>query len=65
VNGKNALVFRANVAYKAVVLAPGENQVEFRFGSRLFAQLTFLIALNSLFWLCWTARTIWQVVSVA
>jgi hypothetical protein len=52
VNSKKVPVHRANVAYKAVRLEPGENVVQFRFGSRRFAWLAMLFAANAAFWLC-------------
>ena len=47
-------VYRANVAYKAVRLEPGENVVHFRFQSRLMAVLSALAAVNAGVWLIGT-----------
>ena len=55
VNGKDVPVHRANVAYKAVRLEPGENVVHFHFGSRWFSLLTLLFAINAAFWIGATA----------
>lgn len=51
VNAKQVPVHRANVAYKAVRLEPGANVVHFRFGSRWFALLTLLFAINAAVWI--------------
>ncbi len=61
VNGRPVPVYRANMAYKAVPLEPGENLVEFRFGSRLFSVLAALAALNAAVWLgavAWMIRNL-------
>ena len=54
VNGVATTVYRANVAYKAVRLEPGENVVHFRFQSRLMAVLSALAAVNAGVWLIGT-----------
>jgi hypothetical protein len=51
VNGSPAPVYRANVAYKAVRIQPGENIVHFRFRSAFLAALAALGAVNAAFWL--------------
>jgi hypothetical protein len=51
VNGAPAPVYRANVAYKAVRIQPGENVVHFRFRSESFAALAALLAANAALWL--------------
>ena len=56
VNGKGVPVHRANVAYKAIRLQPGANVVHFRFGSRWFAWLALLFAINAAFWIGLIAR---------
>ena len=60
VNGKPVPVHRANVAYKAIRLEPGANVAHFRFGSRWFAWVTLLFAINAAFWIgavVWMARS--------
>jgi hypothetical protein len=47
VNHKDASVYKAHLAYKAVQLPPGESTITFRFGSRLFAFLFALITVQS------------------
>ena len=54
VNGVATTVYRANVAYKAVRLEPGENVVHFRFQSRLMSVLSALAAVNAGVWLIGT-----------
>ena len=54
VNGVTTTVYRANVAYKAVRLEPGESVVHFRFQSRLMAVLSALAAVNAGVWLIGT-----------
>jgi len=51
INGSPAPVYRANVAYKAVRIEPGENVVHFRFHSAFLAALMTLGAVNAGFWL--------------
>ena len=51
VNGKPVPVFRANMAYKAIPIDAGENLIELRFGSRLFAMLTAIVSANAVLWL--------------
>ena len=51
VNGKQVPVYRASMAYKAIPIEPGDNLIELRFGSRLFAMLTALVSANAVFWL--------------
>ncbi len=51
VNGKAKPVFRANLAYKAVELEPGENRVHFYFHSPLISFAHYFFAINSLLWL--------------
>ena len=51
VNGKEVPVYRANLAYKAVKLEKGLNDVHFFFKSAWVALFYKIIGLNSLFWL--------------
>ncbi len=51
VNGKPVPVYRANMAYKAIPIDAGENLIELRFGSRLFAMLTAIVSANAVLWL--------------
>ena len=51
VNGKDAPVYRANLAYKAVKLEKGKNRVRFYFKSGLMSLFYFLFSLNALLWL--------------
>jgi hypothetical protein len=51
VNGRPVSVHRANVAYKAVPIEPGENVVHFHFGSDLLSALAALGAINAALWL--------------
>jgi hypothetical protein len=51
VNGRSVPVYRANMAYKAIPIEPGDNLIEFQFGSRLFSALSWLVTLNAAFWL--------------
>jgi hypothetical protein len=51
VNGAAAPVYRANGAYKAIRIKPGENVVHFRFQSGLLTALTTLGAVNAGCWL--------------
>ena len=51
VNGKPVPVYRADLAYKAVPLAAGENVVLLRFGSTTFSWCAMLLAMNALAWL--------------
>jgi len=52
VNGKSRTVFRADLAYKAVRLDPGKNEVHFYFESKLISFLHIFFALHSVLWLC-------------
>jgi hypothetical protein len=51
INESPAPVYRANVAYKAVRIQPGENVVHLRFHSEVLAALMALGAVNAGFWL--------------
>jgi hypothetical protein len=51
VNGASAPVYRANGAYKAIRIEPGENLVHFHFHSGLLTALTALGAVNAGCWL--------------
>lgn len=53
VNNISTHVYKANIAYKAVKLNPGLNEVRFYFSSPLWKILTFLIIINSFIWLCY------------
>ena len=61
VNGTPAPVHRAAMAYKAVLLQPGQNTVHFRFGSRLMSLLFALFSLQSLLWLVLAAWLVFQI----
>ena len=56
VNGRPVPVARADLAYKAVPLVPGDNIVEFEFGSTGLAWLVRAFALNAA---CWLAALAW------
>ena len=61
VNSRPAPVYRADLAYKAVSLQPGENVVRFHFGSRVFSWLAALTAANGALWLgavAWAIRDV-------
>jgi len=51
VNGKETPVYKANLAYKAVKLDRGSNEIHFYFKSRLMSFFHYAFGLNSLFWL--------------
>jgi hypothetical protein len=51
VNGRPVPVYRAQMAYTAVPLDPGENLVEFDYGSVRFSMLTIIFAVNAACWL--------------
>ncbi len=51
VNGKNTPVYKANLAYKAVKLDKGFNEVHFYFKSGFINFFHYVIGINSLFWL--------------
>ncbi|MDI6743302.1 MAG: hypothetical protein QMD11_11270, partial [Smithella sp.] len=51
VNGKQTSVYKANLAYKAVKLEPGSNNVHFYFKSKLMSVLYLVFGLNALLWL--------------
>ncbi len=51
VNGQPTPVFKANLAYKSILLHPGSNRVHFYFKSELLILLQNLVGLNALFWL--------------
>jgi len=53
INNKDSPVYKANRAYKAVKLNPGPNEILFYFSSTFWEYLTFLIIINSFFWLCY------------
>ena len=59
VNDRPVPVYRANMAYKAVPIEPGDNVIHFHFGSALFSILSAIVSANSAFWLCATAWMIW------
>jgi hypothetical protein len=61
VNGAPAPVYRAQMAYKAVRLDPGENVVSFEFGSRRFATLAAFFAANAAMWLGLIALLVWEI----
>jgi len=51
VNGKPKKVFKANLAYKAVQLDTGKNEVHFYFGSKIVSFLHMFFAWHTAFWL--------------
>ena len=51
VNGKETPVYKANLAYKAVKLEKGHNEVHFYFKSRLVTLFHYVFGINALFWL--------------
>lgn len=57
VNGKGAKIFKANLAYKALKLKPGLNEIRFYFHSRWLMVFYFLIGINALFWIGWVLWT--------
>jgi hypothetical protein len=61
VNGTPTPVHRAAMAYKAVLLQPGQNTIHFRFGSRLMSMLFALFSLQSLLWLVLAAWLVFQI----
>ena len=64
VNGASAPVYRANAAYKAIRIEPGENLVHFRFHSGLLTALTTLGAVNAGCWLIAVAAMMLNVVKL-
>jgi hypothetical protein len=62
VNGKPVPVYRADLAYKAVPLAAGENVVLLRFGSATFSWCAMLLAMNALAWLGGLSWMMWTLV---
>jgi hypothetical protein len=51
VNGRRVPVYRADVAYKAVPIEPGDNVIHFHFGSTLFSMMSAIVSANAAFWL--------------
>lgn len=51
VNEKRAPVYKANLAYKAVKLEPGANNVHFYFKSKFMSVLYLIFGLNALLWM--------------
>jgi len=51
VNGEKTPVYKANLAYKAVKLEKGFNEVHFFFKSAVISFFHYVVGLNSLFWL--------------
>jgi len=49
-------VLRANLAYKAVPIVAGENDIEFRFDAPAFDALALLLSANAA---CWLAAIAW------
>lgn len=64
VNGQPALLSRANLAYKAVLLNPGHNRVEFEFHLGLLPGLQRCFAIQAFLWLLALAglagKTFWE-----
>jgi len=62
INGETTPIYRANLAFQALPLKPGPNQIQFRFESRYRTALYRLLAFNSLLWLLvfgvWIARAV-------
>jgi hypothetical protein len=51
VNHRSVPVHRANMAYKAIQIDPGENEIHFHFSSPLFSFLSTMLAANAGLWL--------------
>jgi len=51
INGETTPIYRANLAFQALPLKPGPNQIQFRFESRYRTALYRFLAFNSLLWL--------------
>jgi len=49
-------IYKANLGYKAILLKPGNNLIEFRFYSKFLAAIFLLFSLNSLFWIGFILR---------
>lgn len=56
VNKNPSTIYKANLGYKALLLKPGNNLVEFKFFSKFLAGIFFIFSLNSLFWICFILR---------
>lgn len=52
VNGNPRQVFKANMAYKAVQIEPGKNEIRFYFDSKWISFLHIFLIAHSAFWLC-------------
>lgn len=51
INGEPTQIYRANLAFQALPLKPGPNQIQFRFESKRRTALYRLFAINGLLWL--------------
>ena len=61
VNGNRTPVLRANLAYKAVALAPGRNMVQFEFNNPVLLICYWIIGVMSALicgWLCWCVASL-------
>lgn len=65
VDGRPVVVFKANVAYKAVPVVPGRHQVTFLFFSPMFDWLIRLVTINTAAWLIWLGLMIARLVAPA
>ena len=61
VNGLNQNVFRAQLAYKAMLFNPGQNTVDFIFGKRLVGIILKFLVFNA--WL-WMGFCVWTLGSI-
>ncbi len=62
VNGKPSRVFQANLAYKAVRLEPGRNQIHLYYNSRIFTLAQRMLGINVLFWVGFILWTGWKII---
>jgi hypothetical protein len=63
VNGSPAKVYQSNLAYKAVALEAGNNQVKFYFHDLRFSSLYFILGISSLVWIVYLFRFIFRAMS--
>ncbi len=64
INGQPVPVYQADLAYKAVRLAPGTNIVHFHFGSRIVSMLWAIVSLNAALWLGAVVTMMWRVTTM-
>jgi hypothetical protein len=60
VNGESAVLYKANLAYKAVMLKEGENIVHFRFHSLRMALLVGVLEWNGVAWVFASFCLLWR-----